>query len=232
MEKKKILLVLILAGLVALFIGLDLNRFLSLEGIKTHRDALEAFYARNRLITPIAFILVYIIQTALSLPGALLLSLAAGALFGVFQGTLFAVTGATLGATCAFLVSRYLLSGWAQKRVGSKWDTLNVALERDGLNYLLFLRFVPIFPFFLINLVAALTRLPLRTFFLGTFVGILPGAFVYVNAGASLASIESMAGIVSPRVLGSFVLLGGFSLVPILSHKWHWARKSEKQSEA
>ncbi|MDW7646526.1 MAG: pyridine nucleotide-disulfide oxidoreductase, partial [Desulfuromonadales bacterium] len=118
MEKKKILLVLILAGLVALFFSLDLNRFLSLEGINTHRDALEAFYVRNRLITPIAFILLYILQTALSLPGALLLSLAAGALFGVFQGTLFAVTGATLGATCAFLVSRYLLSGWAQKRVG------------------------------------------------------------------------------------------------------------------
>jgi uncharacterized membrane protein YdjX (TVP38/TMEM64 family) len=161
----------------------------------------------------------YIVQTALSLPGAAILSLASGAIFGSALGTLYAVSAATIGATLAFLVTRYLLRDAILARFGPKLEGLNRELEARGFNYLLFLRLVPLFPFFLINLAAGLTRLPLRTFVLGTLIGIIPGGFVYVNAGASLASINSLRDVASPRVLGSFALLGLFALVPVLYGK-------------
>jgi uncharacterized membrane protein YdjX (TVP38/TMEM64 family) len=165
------------------------------------------------------FMTVYIVQTALSLPGAAILSLAAGAIFGAMMGTVYAVIAATAGATLAFLVTRYLLHDAIQMRFGGRLEKLNAELETRGLNYLLFLRLVPAFPFFLINLAAGLTRLPLRTFVAGTLVGIIPGGFVFCNAGASLATVNSLAEIASPRVLGSFVLLGIFALVPALYTK-------------
>ena len=162
------------------------------------------------------FMAVYIVQTALSLPGAAILSLAAGAIFGAVMGTVYANIAATIGATLAFLVTRYLLRDLVLARFGPKLEGLNRELEERGLNYLLFLRLVPVFPFFLINLAAGLTRLPLRTFVIGTMIGIIPGGFVYCNAGASLATITSLRGIASPRVLGSFALLGLFALIPAL----------------
>jgi uncharacterized membrane protein YdjX (TVP38/TMEM64 family) len=148
------------------------------------------------------------------------LSLAAGAVFGSIMGTVYANIAATIGATLAFLVTRYLLRDVVLSRFGAKLEGINRELESRGFNYLLFLRLVPLFPFFLINLAAGLTRLPLRTFFFGTMLGIIPGGFVYVNAGASLATIDSLAGVASPRVLGSFALLGLFALVPVLYSKW------------
>ncbi len=125
-----------------------------------------------------------------------------------------------IGATLAFLVTRYLLRDVIQRKFGGKLEGINTELETRGFNYLLFLRLVPLFPFFLINLAAGLTRLPLRTFFFGTMLGIIPGGFVYVNAGASLAGIDSLSGIASPRILGSFALLGLFALVPALYMKF------------
>jgi uncharacterized membrane protein YdjX (TVP38/TMEM64 family) len=166
------------------------------------------------------FMALYIIQTALSLPGAAILSLAAGAIFGSMLGTLYAVISASIGATLAFLVTRYLLRDLVLDRFGSRLEGMNRELEQRGFNYLLFLRLVPVFPFFLINLAAGLTRLPLRTFMLGTLLGIIPGGFVFVNAGASLATITSLSGIASPRVLGSFALLGLFALLPVLYTKF------------
>ena len=166
-----------------------------------------------------AFMAVYILQTALSLPGAAILSLAAGAIFGAVAGTIYAIIAATIGATLAFLVTRYLLRDAVLGKFGGKLEAINRELEARGLNYLLFLRLVPVFPFFLINLAAGVTRLPLRTFILGTAIGIIPGGFVYVNAGASLATIDSLRGIASPRVLGSFALLGLFALIPALYGK-------------
>ena len=167
-----------------------------------------------------AFIVVYIVQTVLSLPGAGILSLAAGAVFGVVRGALYVSIGATTGATLAFLVSRYLFRDAIQKKFSSRLETMNRELEHSGFNYLLFLRLVPIFPFFLINLAAGLTKIPLRTFFLGTIIGMIPGNFVFCNAGASLATITKMNDIASPRVLGSFVLLGLFALVPVAYRKF------------
>ncbi|HKZ17239.1 MAG TPA: TVP38/TMEM64 family protein, partial [Geobacteraceae bacterium] len=157
--------------------------------------------------------------TALSLPGATIFSLAAGAIFGAVMGTVYAVTAATIGATLAFLATRYIFRGAVQNKFGSKLDKINRELSREGLNYLLFLRLVPLFPFFMINLAAGLTNIRLSTFFFGTLFGIIPGGFVYCNAGASLASINSIGDIASPRVLGSFALLGLFALMPVLYRK-------------
>jgi uncharacterized membrane protein YdjX (TVP38/TMEM64 family) len=204
---------------VGLFFWFDLGRFLTLESLKANRQALLNFYTTHSLAMVAGFMAVYIIQTALSLPGAAILSLAAGAIFGSMMGTVYAVTAASIGATLAFLVTRYLLQDFVLARFGSKLEGMNRELEQRGFNYLLFLRLVPVFPFFLINLAAGLSRLPLRTFVVGTLLGIIPGGFVFVNAGASLTTITSLSGIASPRVLGSFTLLGLFALLPVFYNK-------------
>ena len=219
MNVKKIALLLSAALAVTLFFYLDLGRFLTLAALKANRQALADYYPAHRLLTVAAFMSIYVVQTALSLPGAAILSLAAGAVFGSVMGTLYANLAATIGATLAFLVTRYLLRDAILAKFGPKLEGINCELEARGFNYLLFLRLVPLFPFFLINLAAGLTRLPLRTFVLGTLIGIIPGGFVYVNAGASLASIHSLGDVASPRVLGSFALLGLFALVPVLYEK-------------
>lgn len=219
MNLKKILILSVVAVAVALFFYLDLQRFLTLEALKANRQLLADYYAVHTVGTVAAFMVIYILQTALSLPGAAILSLAAGAIFGALAGTVYAVVAATVGATLAFLATRYLLRDAILKRFGAKLEGLNRELEQRGWNYLLFLRLVPLFPFFLINLAAGLTRLPLRVFVLGTLVGIIPGGFVFVNAGASLATIDSLSDVASPRVLGSFALLGLFALVPALYGK-------------
>lgn len=219
MNTKKIILLVAAVLAAGLFFYLDLGRFLTLASLKENRQTLLDYYAAHAGVTVAAFLLIYILQTALSLPGAAILSLAAGAIFGSLMGTLYAVIAATIGATLAFLVTRYLLRDLVLEKFGSRLEGLNRELEQRGFNYLLFLRLVPLFPFFLINLAAGLTRLPLRTFFLGTLVGIIPGGFVFVNAGASLAGIQSLRDVASPRVLGSFALLGLFALIPVLYGK-------------
>ena len=220
MNSKKVILLIIALLAVGLFFWFDLQRFLTLESLKAKRQTLLDFYATHTLAMVAGFMAVYIIQTALSLPGAAILSLASGAVFGSMMGTVYAVVSASIGATLAFLVTRYLLRDFVLARFGSRLEGMNRELEQRGLNYLLFLRLVPVFPFFLINLAAGLTRLPLRTFMVGTLLGIVPGGFVYVNAGASLATITSLSGIASPRVLGSFALLGLFALLPVLYSKF------------
>jgi uncharacterized membrane protein YdjX (TVP38/TMEM64 family) len=219
MNAKKVLLLLAALLAVGLFFYFDLGRYLTLDSLKANRQFLLEYYAKHTALTVAAFMAIYIIQTALSLPGAAVLSLAAGAVFGSLFGTLYAVAAATVGATLAFLVARYLLREVVLRKFGPKLEGVNRELETRGFNYLLFLRLVPLFPFFLINLAAGLTRLPLKTFVLGTFIGIIPGGFVFVNAGASLASINTLRDVASPRVLGSFALLGLFALVPVIYGK-------------
>ncbi|MBI1921767.1 MAG: TVP38/TMEM64 family protein [Geobacter sp.] len=219
MNRKKLALLSVLVLLIVAFFALDLKRFLTLESLKANQVALARLHADHQIAFVAAFIAIYVIQTALSLPGAAILSLAAGAIFGSIMGTVYAVTGASIGAILAFILTRYLFRDTVAKKFGGRLQGLNTELEKSGLNYLLFLRLVPIFPFFLINLGAALTAMPLRTFTIGTFFGIIPGGFVYCNAGASLATIHSMSDIASLRVLGSFALLGLFALVPALYKK-------------
>ncbi len=219
MDKKKIALIIFAVFLVALFFHLDLGRFFTLEMLKANRERLAALYAGHRFLMVAAFMAIYVAQTALSLPGAAILSLAAGAVFGAVMGTVYACIAATMGAVLAFVATRYLLHDHVERKFGGRLEKLNRELETRGLNYLLFLRLVPVFPFFLINLAAGLTRLPLRTFVAGTMLGIIPGGFVYCNAGASLASINSLREVASGRVLGSFALLGLFALVPVIHGK-------------
>jgi len=219
MKLKKIWVIVVFAALVAMFYYFDLGHYLTLSSLKENRNLLVEYYEHHRIITIAVFVTVYIIQTALSLPGAAILSLAAGAVFGAIMGTVYVNVGATIGASLAFLVVRYLFRDVIQSKFGSRLEKLNIELETRGFNYLLFLRLVPVFPFFLINLGAGLTSIPFWTFFFGTMIGIIPGSFVYCNAGASLATINSMSGIVSFRVLGSFALLGMFALVPVLYQK-------------
>lgn len=219
MKSKKLIIVLVVLCSVALFVGLDLHRYLTLDALKTNRQALNDYYAAHKILMVVGFMTIYIIQTALSLPGAAILSLTAGAVFGSVMGTIYANIAATIGATLAFLVTRYLLRDVVLDKFGAILEGINRELERRGFNYLLFLRLVPVFPFFLINLAAGLTRIPLRSFFMGTMLGIIPGCFVYVNAGASLATVDSLKGIASPQVLGSFAVLGLFTLIPACYNK-------------
>lgn len=219
MNKKKIAIASIVAVLIALFFFFDLGRYLTLESLKANRDALRSYYEAHWFLMAGGFIILYIAQTALSLPGAAILSLAAGAVFGAVTGTLYVNIGATVGATLAFLVARYLFRDAVLRKFGANLEKVNRELEQRGFNYLLFLRLVPAFPFFLVNLGAGLTKLPLRTFFFGTMIGIIPGSFVFCNAGASFATISSMSEVASPRVLGSFALLGLFAISPVIYQK-------------
>jgi uncharacterized membrane protein YdjX (TVP38/TMEM64 family) len=216
MKSRKILLLVGFAAVVAAFHFLDLGKYLTLESLKANRALLTDLRMAHAVLFAAIFVLAYIVQTAFSLPGAAILSLAAGAIFGVLQGTLFVVFGATVGAILAFLVSRTLLRDWVVKKFGGRMDGIDRGLRESGLSYLLFLRLVPAFPFFLVNLACGVTGLPLRTYALGTLFGIMPGSLVFVNAGASLATVETVRQVASTRVLGSFALLGLFALLPAI----------------
>lgn len=202
--------------LVMFFLFSDLRHLLTLEMLQANRQALVGYYDRHPALVVALFMGGYILQTALALPGAAIFSMAAGAIFGVVMGTLYAVTAATIGAVLSFLATRYLIRDLVLKCFGARMAVINGELERRGVNYLLFLRLVPLFPFFLVNLAAGITGMSLRTFVIGTLVGIIPGGFVYVNAGSALSGIRSLADIVSARTLAGFVLLGVFALVPAI----------------
>ena len=219
MSRKRVFILAAVAILIALFFLSDLKSYLSLQFLKEQRESFIRFYLGHRIGTVAAFVAIYIVQTALSLPGAAILSLFAGAVFGVFAGTLWAVLSATAGATVAFLLARFLFHDAVQRKFGKKLSVINREIESSGFNYLLFLRLVPLFPFFLINLAAALTKIPTRTYVLATLIGIIPGGFVYCNAGAGLAAINSTADIASPRFLGSLALIGLFALIPVMYRK-------------
>ena len=216
MSAKKVGILAVFAAVVAAFAFLDLGKYLTLESLKANRALLADLRAGHAFPFAAGFVLAYVVQTAFSLPGAAILSLAAGAIFGVLQGTMFVVAGATIGAILAFLVSRTLLRDWVVRKFGGRMEGIDRGLRENGLSYLLFLRLVPAFPFFLVNLACGVTGLPLRTYALGTLFGIMPGSLVFVNAGASLAAIESVRQVASPRVLGSFALLGLFALLPTI----------------
>lgn len=205
---KKILIIAALAALIAAYFVFDLGAYLTLEGIKQIADDASAFYAENPLLVLGAFFLIYVAVTAASLPGAAIMTLAAGALFGLVTGTILVSFASTLGATLAFLSSRYVLRDTIEARFGERLKAINDGLERDGAFYLFTIRMIPLFPFFVVNLVMGLTRIRTWTFAWVSQVGMLLGTIVYVNAGTQLAQIDSLSGIASPAVIGSFVLLG------------------------
>ncbi|RZI96190.1 MAG: pyridine nucleotide-disulfide oxidoreductase, partial [Variovorax sp.] len=202
-----------LALAVVLFFVLDLGQYLRLSTVKSSQSQLEAWRAGQPLQAALVFFAVYVLATALSLPGAVVLTLAGGAIFGLGWGTLLISFASSIGATLAFLASRWLLGGWVQARFGERMAALNAGMAKDGAFYLFTLRLVPVVPFFVINLAMGLTRIRPLTFYGVSQLGMLPGTVVYVNAGTQLARIDSLSGIVSPGVLGSLVLLGLFPLV-------------------
>jgi uncharacterized membrane protein YdjX (TVP38/TMEM64 family) len=215
----RLVLLAALALIVAAFFVLHGERYVSLETVKANRDTLLAFtHAHYFAALAIAFA-VYVLATTLSLPGGLVLSLTAGFLFGRWIGTVLVVTAATIGATLLFLAARYLFADAARRRMGALGEKLNAGFTENALNYLLFLRLVPLFPFFLVNLAPAFTTIPLRTFILGTFLGIIPGSFVFVNLGETLGRIDSLSGLLSTPTIAAFVLLGALALVPVLVRK-------------
>jgi uncharacterized membrane protein YdjX (TVP38/TMEM64 family) len=215
---RKILIGLCIAAAVVLARVLGLDHLLSLETFRQYRDELLAFTAQYYAPTVGVFIGVYVLVVALSIPGATVLTLTAGFLFG-FWGVIYVNVGATAGAVLAFLAARYLLGEWIQQRYGERLAAFNREIAENGYHYLLTLRFIPLFPFFLINIFAGLTRVPLATFAWTTMVGILPGSFVYIYTGRELGIIEKPGDILSWQILLAFVLLGLLVSSPVLLKK-------------
>ena len=213
MNKTQITLLVTVAILVAAFFLFDLGRYFNLEYLKQQQAVMDAFYERQPLTTALYYFLLYIVITGLSLPGAAILTLAGGAIFGLLWGTVIVSFASTIGATLAFLFSRYLFRDAIQGRFADKLTAINRGMAEEGAFYLFTLRLVPIFPFFIINLVMGLTPIRALTFFLVSQAGMLAGTIVYVNAGTQIAKIEQLKDIASPELILSFVLLGIFPLL-------------------
>jgi len=208
----KVAVLLIVAILVVLFFAFQLQELLTLSALKEKQAEFGAFYADHAFSTIALYFLIYVTVAALSLPGAAVMTLAGGALFGFFTGFIVVSFASTIGATLAFLVSRFILRDMVQNKFGDRLEAINEGIEKDGAFYLFTLRLVPIFPFFVINLVMGLTPIRTLTFYWVSQLGMLAGTMVYVNAGTQLARIEALSGILSPALLFSFVLLGIFPL--------------------
>ena len=213
MKYKKLALLAFIGVLIGLYVHYDLGQYLSLQSLKNQQAAIEAFRTSNPLLSIAGYFVVYVIVTALSFPGAALLTLAGGAVFGLLWGTVIVSFASTIGATLAFLMSRFLLRDWVAGRFGQRLAAIDEGVRREGGFYLFTLRLVPAFPFFLVNLLLGLTAMKTRTYFWVSQIGMLAGTVVYVNAGTQLAKLDSLSGILSPSLLGSFVLLGIFPLI-------------------
>ncbi len=209
----KIIIVIVIIAVIAAFKIFNMGDYLSLSYLKESQEKFQFMYSENSVTVITVYMLIYILATSLSLPGAAILTLAGGALFGLVTGTIIVSFASTIGATLACLVSRFILRDWIQKKFGDKLKTVNEGIEKEGLLYLFTLRLIPIFPFWLINLVMGLTKMPLKSFFWVSQVGMLPGTIVYVNAGKEIAKIDSLSGILSPGLIISFVVLGIFPLI-------------------
>ena len=208
----RILILSAIVAAVALFFVFDLPSYLTLEYLKQQQSAFEQFYQAHAAVTLVVYFVAYVVMAALSLPGAAVMTLAGGALFGLWTGLVVVSFASTVGATLAFWAARFLLRDLIQRRFGAKLAAVNAGIARDGAFYLFTLRLVPIFPFFVINLVMGLTPIRTRVFYLVSQLGMLPGTLVYVNAGTQLAAVESVGDILSPALLASFALLGLFPL--------------------
>ncbi len=222
---KRIIVLAVVVGVIVVFKVLDLGQYFTLSYMKASQEKFSSLYAEHRLMVIAAYMMIYILVTSLSLPGAAIMTLAGGALFGLLLGTVVVSFASTIGATLACFVSRFILRDWMQGRFGDKLKTVNEGIEKEGAFYLFTLRLIPVFPFWLINLVMGLTKMPLRTFYWVSQIGMLAGTIIYVNAGKELAKIDSLSGILSPRLILSFVLLG---LFPIATKKLLFFYKSKK----
>ena len=227
---KKIGIILFIIGFIICFKVFDLGQYLTLSYLKTSQNRFVGFYREYPVFTLGSYMLIYILVTSLSLPGAAIMTLAGGAVFGFWAG-LFAVSFAsTIGATLAFLVARWLMRDWVQNRFDSHLKKVNEGIDKEGAFYLFMIRLTPLFPFWVVNLVFGLTRLPVLTYYWISQVGMLPGTMVYINAGKEIGKIETLSVILSPGLLLSFVLLGVFPLIikKLLGH--YQSRRAQKGS--
>ena len=213
MNKNKLILILALIAAVIAFFVLDLGRFFTLDFIKQSQARFGELYASQPALVIGSFFAIYVAVTALSLPGATIMTLAGGAIFGLTVGLIVVSFASTIGATLAFLASRFLLGESVQKKFGARMAEIDKGVEKEGAFYLFTLRLVPLVPFFVINLLMGLTKMKTWTFFWVSQIGMFLGTAVFVNAGTQLAKIDSLKGILSPGLLGSFVLLGIFPIV-------------------
>ena len=213
MNKSRVLLLIVLVALIYGFFAFDLGQYFSLEYFKLQQEGINAYYQANPVQTSVLFFVLYVAVTGLSLPGAALMTLVAGAVFGLLWGTVIVSFASTIGATLAFLASRFLLRDMVQSRFGDSLKSIDENIEKDGAFYLFTLRLVPVFPFFVINLVMGLMPIRTATFFWVSQVGMLAGTIVYVNAGTQIAKIDAMNGILSTGLIISFTLLGIFPLI-------------------
>lgn len=213
MNKAKLLVALLIVALIGAVFVLGLHQYLSLDFLRAQQQSMQIFVEQNLTGAAVAFFFIYVTVAALNIPGAAIMSLAAGAVFGVVVGVVVVSFASAVGATLAFLLSRYLLRDYVERKFNWATDKINRGVEREGGYYLFTLRLVPVFPFFVINMVMALTRLPTRTFYWVSQIGMFPATVVYVNAGTQLGRIEDAADILSPAVLGSFALLGVFPII-------------------
>ncbi len=208
----RLLVILLVLALIAAFFVFDLGQYLTLDYLKSQRQTFLDFYTQNQTATLAVYFAVYVAVTALSLPGATIMTLAGGAVFGLGTGLLVISFASTIGATLAFLISRFVLRDLIQNKFRDKLKAINEGVKNEGDFYLFTLRLIPLFPFFVINLVMGLSPMKVWRFYLVSQIGMLPGTIVYVNAGAQLGALESLSGILSPGLILSFVLLGLFPL--------------------
>ncbi|PNH82663.1 TVP38/TMEM64 family protein [Vibrio diazotrophicus] len=209
---RKLILGLVLVAVVV-FLGIEFSQYLTLENAKAQQANLSHYIEQNLLYSALIYFVAYVVITAFSIPGAAVVTLLGAALFGFWFSLALVSFASTIGATLAFLSSRYLLRNWVQQRFSDKLNAINTGVKKDGSFYLFTLRLIPVFPFFLINLLMGLTPISTVRYYLVSQLGMLPGTAVYLNAGTQLAEIKTLAGIVSPTVLVSFALLGVFPFI-------------------
>ncbi|MBU0544910.1 MAG: TVP38/TMEM64 family protein, partial [Proteobacteria bacterium] len=207
---QKILIVCAIIILIALFYFLDAGKYFSLDYIKASQERFALLYKEHMVAVIAAYMGIYITMSALSLPGAAVLTLLGGALFGFVTGTIVVSFASTIGATLACLVARFLLRDWVQNKVGGKLNVINEGVEKEGAFYLFTMRLIPAFPFWLVNLAMGLTRIPLITYYWVSQIGMLPATMVFVFAGRELGQVESLSGILSPGLIIALVILGIF----------------------
>jgi len=227
-QKKQILLLVLFIAVIAVLRWSPAGKVLTFDNLKQHRDLLITLVQDHYGLTVMLFIGVYILAAAFSIPGAVILTLGGGFLFGTTAATVYVNIGATAGASLAFLSARYLLGERLQEKYQSQLDTFNAEIAKNGARYLLTLRFIPVFPFFLINFLSGLTKVPFKTFVWTTSLGIIPGTAVFAFAGRQLGTINSLSEILSRKVIIAFVILALFAIFPVVLDRIKGARKQTR----
>ncbi len=218
--KSKIIILLVFVLIISLIKFFDLDTYFTFENLKSQKDVLATFVNENYLLTIVVFVLVYIVSVAFLIPIATVLTLSGGVLFGAVSGALYVNIGATVGAIFAFLFARYIIGQKVQSKYEKQLEKFNTELDNNKYQYLFSLRFLPIFPFFLVNFLCGVTKLDLKSFIITTSIGIIPGSFVYTYAGSQLSNIESLGDVFSKDILFAFILLGLLTLLPVFVKKY------------